>query len=245
MERSGLSLVDGALALVTHPLNAPTPVLPLHATWSLCTLTLPRPPGPLPSLAPQNTKENPHACLLLASAPLIPPFCLYPSLRCSPLPHPKGTHYPSPAHSPRRCSSICLSSFQWPVTSFHFPCDCSWIIHAPDSTLVLLFFYALCYSYIVSSFMIFSDSVFICISILYSHYTLLIHLNETIRYSYSVNQSILVSYFVRFVLSFACPLMHAIKLSISDFRIPRMVFDNPQTAGVNLLHSAVRCMCKQ
>lgn len=139
VERSGLSLVDGALALVTHPFDALTPVLPFRATWFLRPPTpLPQPPGPLPS---QSTKENPHARLLLASAPLVPPLCLCPSLFCSPPSHPKGTHYPSPLLPPRLCSSICLSSFQWPVTSFRFPPDCSWIIHAPNSPFVLLFFF--------------------------------------------------------------------------------------------------------
>lgn len=47
-------------------------------------LTLPCPQGPLPSLTLQSTKENPHVYLLLASAPLIPPLCLCPSLSFSP-----------------------------------------------------------------------------------------------------------------------------------------------------------------
>lgn len=130
VERSGLSLVDRALALVTHPLNAPMPVLSVHATWFLCNPPFPRPPGPIPSPALQRHKHKRKSpCLsppcLCPPIPPIPPLCLCPSLFCSPLPHPKGTHYPSPTDSPRHCSSICLSSFQWPVTSFHFPCDCS------------------------------------------------------------------------------------------------------------------------
>lgn len=88
-------------------------------------LTLPCPQGPLPSLTLQSTKENPHVCLLLASAPLSLLSVSAPASLSLPLPHPKGTHYPSPTHSPRHCFSICLSSLQWPVTSFYFPCDCS------------------------------------------------------------------------------------------------------------------------
>lgn len=85
----------------------------MHPTWlwsfpALC---------PLPSLPLQKTKENPHARLCLASAPLNPPLCLCPSLFCTPLQRPKGTHYPSPTHSHGHCCSICLCCFHWPVTS--------------------------------------------------------------------------------------------------------------------------------
>lgn len=71
VERSGLSLVDRALALVTHPLNAPMPVLSVHATWFLCNPPFPALQVQSPALLYRdtNTKENPHACLRLASAP--------------------------------------------------------------------------------------------------------------------------------------------------------------------------------
>lgn len=157
MERSGLSLVDGALALVTHSLNAPTPLLSLHATWFLCTPHPFRPPQPPLT---EHKRKSPHPSPPCVGPPHPSSLCLCPSLASFPLPHPKGTRYPSPTHSPRHSSSICLSSFQWPVTSFHFPCDCCWIIHAPNPPFVMIFFLHIFFS----SFLICSD-IWLCLSL--------------------------------------------------------------------------------
>lgn len=147
MERPGLSLINGLLALVTHPLITPLPAISLYATWFS---SMPPPTHThrqtrtasflalqvLLWVSLQRTQKKIPTPVCLALAPLIHPPCLCPSLFCAPLPHPEGTHYPSPTHSPRHCCSICQRCFHWPVTPFHFPSDCLWIIHAPNSPII-------------------------------------------------------------------------------------------------------------
>lgn len=124
-------------------------------------------------------KITPTPISFLRWPPSSPPLCLCPSLLCFPLPHPKGTPHPSPTQSLRHCFSICLSSSQWPVTSFHFSCvyfDCSLIIYAPNPPLVLLFFSALCYFCLFSSSLMISE-IWFCLS-LFASAGFLMHLTN-------------------------------------------------------------------
>lgn len=241
MERSGLSLVDGALALVTHSLNAPTPLLSLHATWFLCTPHPFRPPQPPLT---EHKRKSPHPSPPCVGPPHPSSLCLCPSLASFPLPHPKGTRYPSPTHSPRHSSSICLSSFQWPVTSFHFPCDCCWIIHAPNPPFVMIFFFCT-FFFLHSWYVQTSDSAcpYLHLLVLYSHYTSLTNFHHIFLQhgpisSFQEVSSEVCVVLVYWLYQFSLNSCHQIMFKWFP-KFTRMLFDNAQPWRTCM------CMCKQ
>lgn len=119
VERSGLSLVDGALALVTHPLSAPTPALCLRAT---CFSS--HPPHPPPCRSPPRAHSGEHKRksprLSLRRTPPPPPF-FSTSLFCSP---PATPLHPLSQtlllHLPQQLIGRAVTSFHLP--SLYFDC---------------------------------------------------------------------------------------------------------------------------